>query len=77
MHKQRVVGLVVLDGGKARLVGGHERNALGVGEIDERRFDGALVGKAVALQLDIEAVAESGEQRIHARGGQVRLAGER
>ncbi len=72
--QERVVGLVVLDGREARLVGGDERNALGVGEIDERGLDGALVGEAVALQLDIEAVAESGEQRIHARGGEMRLA---
>ncbi len=72
--QQRVVGLVVFDGGEARLVGGDERNALGVGEIDERGFDSALLREAMALQLHIEAVAESGEQRIDARGGQMRLA---
>ena len=65
--QQRVVGLVVFGGREERLVGGDERNALGVGEVDERRLDGALLRQAVALQLDIEPVAEGGEQRIDAR----------
>jgi hypothetical protein len=56
--QERVVGLVVLDVGKAGLVGGDERDALGVGEIDQGGFDGALLGEAMALRLDIEAVAE-------------------
>ena len=74
--QQRVVGLVVIDGRKERLVGGDERNALGIGEIDERRLDGALLGEAVALQLDIEPVAERREERVQARRGEMRLAGE-
>ncbi len=68
------MGLVVLRGGEARLVGGDERNPLGIGEIDERRLDGALLRQAMALQLDIEAVAEGCEQRIDARGGEMRLS---
>ena len=36
------MGLVVLARGEERLVGGDQRNAVGVGEFDERRLDGAL-----------------------------------
>ncbi len=74
--QQRVVGLVVVDGRKERLVGGDERDTLGIGEIDERGLDGALLGEAVALQLDIEPVAERLLERVQARSGEMRLAGE-
>ena len=67
--EQRVVGLVVVDGREERLVGGDERHALGVGEVDQRRLDGALLGEAVALQLDIEPVAE---RRLEGRPGATR-----
>ena len=39
---QRVVRLVVLPVREQRLVGGDERNAARIGELDERRLDGAL-----------------------------------
>ena len=60
---------------KIRLVGGDQRHALAIGEIDQRRL-GALLGRgAVALQFDIEPVAERREQRIEAGGGEMALPG--
>ena len=55
---QRVVRLVVLAGREIRLVGGDQRNALGVGQLDEHRLRRPLALFAMALQLDVEAVAE-------------------
>ena len=55
---QRVVGLIVLDGGEIGLVGRDQRNALVVGELDQRRFGLTLGGHAMALQFDVEPVAE-------------------
>src|SRR5437660_722586 len=56
--QQRVVSFVVVGAGEIRLVGRNQRQALGVGEIDQARFDAALLVDAVTLQLDIEAIAE-------------------
>ena len=56
--EQRVMGLVIVGGGEMRLVGRHQRQALGVGQIDQAGFGAALLLDAVALQLDIEPVAE-------------------
>ena len=72
---QRVVRLVVGAVGEIRLVGGDQRNAFAVGEIDQHRLGHALVGRAVALQFDIEPVAEQAVQRVEPRGGEMALAG--
>jgi hypothetical protein len=71
---QRVVRLMIGAVGKIRLIGGDQRNALGIGEINQHRLGHALVGGAVALQLDIKAVAEQAVQRVEPRGGEVALA---
>ncbi len=55
---QRVVRFVILRGGEERLVGGHQRNAFAVGEIDQHRLGAFFRRGAVALQFDIEPVAE-------------------
>ncbi len=72
---QRVVGLVVGDGGEIRLVGRDQRDVLGISEIDQHRLGHALVGSAVALQFDIKPVAEQADERIQPRGGELALAG--
>ena len=72
---QRVVRLVVGDGGEVRLVGGDQRKLVVVGEIDQHRLGHAFGAGAVALQLDIKPVAEQAHQRIEARGGEMALAG--
>ncbi len=72
--KKRVVGFVILAGGKERLVGGDERQPAGVGELDQRRLGDAFGGRAVALQFDIEAVAVKPLQRLTARQRQRVLA---
>ena len=55
---ERVVGLVVLARGEKRLVGGNQRNAVRICEVYQERLTGALGAGAVALQLDIEPIAE-------------------
>ena len=56
--QQRVMGFVIVSGREIRLVGRNQRNALGVSEIDQAGLGAALLLDAVALQLDVEAVAE-------------------
>ena len=73
---QRIVGVVVLALGEVRLVGGHERNVAGIGELDQRAFGDALARRAVALQLHVKPVAEQFLQRRAAGGGEVGLAGQ-
>ena len=63
---ERVMRLMVLAAGEQRLVGGDERDAARIGELDQRRLGGALGRGAVALQLDIEPVAEQPRQRLAA-----------
>ena len=53
------MGFVVFRSGEIRLVGCDQRKTLGIGEIDQRAFDAPFLVKAVALQLDIEPVAEN------------------
>ena len=72
---QRVVGLVVLRGGEVRLIGRDQRGALGIGEFDQHRLGLALGRHAMALQFDIEPVAEQIEQRFQARRGERALPG--
>ncbi len=64
--EQRVVCLEVLAVGEVALVGRDERQVLVVGDIDELRLDGFLLGQAVALELDVEAVAEDVLERLNA-----------
>ena len=72
---QRVVRFVVGAVGEIRLVGGDQRNAFAVGEIDQHRLGHALVRRAMALQFDIEPVAEQAGKRVEPRGGEMALAG--
>ena len=72
---QRVVRLVVLAGREIRLVGGDQRDALGVGHVEQHRLGEAFALDAVALQLDVEPVAEQRRQRVAARGRQRAVAG--
>ncbi|VCU09306.1 hypothetical protein RHODGE_RHODGE_02480 [Rhodoplanes serenus] len=72
--QQRVVGLVIVGRGEERLVGGDQRHARRIGEIDQRPLGGPLGLGAVTLQLDIEAVAEQALQGRQAGGGERRLA---
>src|SRR5690349_2061786 len=60
--------LVIVIGCEIWLVGRDQRQALLIGEIDQRALDAALLLHAVALQLDIEAVAEQRGETFAARG---------
>ena len=73
--EQRVMGFVIVGGGEMRLVGRNQRQALGVGEIDQPGLGAALLLDAVALQFDIEPVAEQACQPVAARRRQRRMVG--
>src|SRR5262249_52426175 len=65
--KKRIVRLVIVAGGEKRLVGGHQRQTMHIGKIDERRLGEALAGHAMALQFDVETIAEQALQNPTAR----------
>ena len=56
--EQRVVRIIVIWLCKERLVRADQRQAQAIGEIDEFGLDGPLHLRAVALDLDIEAVGK-------------------
>ena len=73
---QRVMRLVIFLRREQRLVGRYQRNAARVGELDQRGFRHPLGRDAVALQLDIEAIAEQACQRLAAAAGERALPGD-
>ena len=56
--QQRIVRLVVVGAREVGFVGGNDRNPERIGELQELRLDIVLALEAVALDLDVEAVAE-------------------
>ncbi len=68
--EQRVMGLVIVVRRKVGLVSRDQRQALGIGEIDQPALDAALLVDAVALQFDVEPVAEQASQPLAARRGE-------
>ena len=56
--EQRVLRLVVGGGGEKRLVGRHQRQAVGVGEVDQCRLDPPLAVEPMALHFDVEPTVE-------------------
>ena len=62
--QQHVVRLVHRGLGKVHVVGADDRQALVIGEIDQRPLDAPLVVLAVALQLEIEPAVEQLLQAI-------------
>jgi len=75
MHQQRVVRFVVVTGREIRLVGRNQRQPLCIGKIDQARLGAPFLVGAVALQFDVETVAEQARETIAARGCQRRLIG--
>ncbi len=51
--EQRIMRLVIIGGRKIRLVGRDQRQALGIGEIDQPGFDAPLAFDSMALQFDV------------------------
>ena len=72
--QQRVVRLVVVGRGEIDLVGGDDRQRARIGELEQRRLGLDLVLQAVALDLDVEPVAENLLQRLQALERQLLLA---
>ena len=71
-RQERVVGVVVALAGEERLVGGHHREAVRVRQAQQFPLDHALVGEAVAQDLDVEPVlAEGPAQLRQAAGGEL------
>src|SRR6185437_3341385 len=67
---QRIVRLVHMLLAEMHIVGRDDGNTVRVGEFEQRVFDGTFFGQTVALQFDIEAVAEDGfqfQQQVFAR----------
>ena len=58
------MGLVIVIRCEIWLVGRDQRQSLGIGEIDQAGFGAALLVDAVALQFDIEAIAEQASQPV-------------
>ena len=78
--EERVVSLVVVAPAEEGLVRGDERQPVAVGKRDELRLDRPLLIEAVALDLDIEPIAEgirSGPRAAPRRGRAGRRAGAR
>ena len=75
---QRVMRLEILLRGEIGLVGGDNRKIEIVGEAEQSGLDAALLRQAVALQLDVEPVAEDRLQRFEPVAGKLGVAfGER
>ena len=58
---------VILALGEERLVGGDQRKFFGISEVKQRGRGGAFGRGAVALQLDVEPVAEQPQQNLEPR----------
>ena len=72
---QRILRFVILHSREIGFVGGHQRHAPGIREIDQYRLAAPFGGRAVALQLDIKPVAKQLDQRVEAGAGEVTLSG--
>ena len=57
--QQSIMRLIVVGLGKKRFIGGHKRQSLRIGQIQQKRFYPLLVRQTMALQLDIETVTKS------------------
>ncbi len=71
---QRVVRLVHRTRAEEHVVGGHQRQVLGVGKVDQGFLDPLLVAQAMALDLDVGTPGKSGGHAIEDFGGLVGMA---
>ena len=75
---QRVMRFEIVARREIRLVSGDDGQVEIVGKLEQLRLDGALLRQAMALQLDIEPVAEKIVQSFKPRAGKLGIAvGER
>ena len=78
--EQRVMGFVIVRGREIGLIGRDQRKSFGIGEIDQPGLGAAFLLDAVALQLDIEPVAEQARQPVAAcrrEGGMIGIERQR
>ena len=64
--EQRVMGFVIVRGREIRLIGRDNRKPFRIGEVDQHSLSAAFLLDAVALQLDIEPVAEQARKPVAA-----------
>jgi len=57
------------------IVGPDERQTLGIGKIEQLSFDAALVVLVMALELDVQAIAEQLLQPLEQMSGSRHLTG--
>ncbi len=69
------MGFVIVGAGEIRLVGRDQRQAHGIGHIDQHGFAATLALEPVTLQLDVEPVTEQFRQNIATRLRERRLIG--
>ena len=62
--EQRVMGFVIVRGREIGLIGRDNRKSPGIGKVDQRSLSAAFPFDAVALQLDIEPVAEQARKPV-------------
>ena len=72
--QQRVLRLVVGGGGEIGLVGGDQRQAPLIGELEQRRLDATLAVEPVTLQFDVEPAVEQRREALQPRFRQFRQA---
>ena len=72
---QRIVRFVILHVREEGLIGGHQRHAFVVGEVDQRRLAVAFCRCSVPLQFHVEPVAKEPEQRVKAISREMTLPG--
>lgn len=71
--EKRVMRLIHRRAAKMHVVGGHQRQLLGIGQVDQGRFGGALFAKSMALQFDIESAGKHYRQPVEQRRSCIRL----
>ncbi len=72
---QRVMRLVIVGAREIRLVGRDDRQMRVVSQVEQQRLDHPLLLQPVALQLDIEAVAENALERVQGALGKSEIVG--
>ncbi|CEG07881.1 hypothetical protein BN961_01287 [Afipia felis] len=73
--QKRIVGFVIVGGSEIRLVGRDQRQALAVGNVDQRALNAPFAVEPMTLQFDIEPVAEQAYQFLHPLERKLRLLG--
>ena len=72
--QQRVMGLIHLGLAEMHVVGGDQRQAAGIGHVQQHILGGALLGQAMALQFDVQPSGKGAGELLQDRVGRITLA---